>query len=74
MEWDRSDPERIRKLELALENCLMLAARKRVSRTTFDSNGNPIGKTGPKSEDADWDHIVRFCHEAGVKHSILRAN
>jgi hypothetical protein len=29
---------------------------------------------GPKSDDADWDHIRRFCEQAGLRPSILKVN
>lgn len=56
----------------ALENIFMLAKRKRV--VTHYYEGDKIIKTiGPKSDDADWDHIIRFCEEAGLQSSIIRA-
>lgn len=72
--WKRNenDPDRVRKLELALENCFMLARRKRCNRSTFNSDGT-ITPIGPKSDDADWDHITRFCRDVGISESILRA-
>lgn len=38
MEWtpeSQIDPNRLRKLELTLENCMMLSRRKRAMRCTF---------------------------------------
>lgn len=74
MEWNRdhNDLNRVRKLELAIENCFMLANRKRCMRHEY-KDGEIIPR-GPLSDDADWDHIIRFCQSVGVKESILRAN
>lgn len=49
----------------------MLAMRKRVvvHRYHQDGSSEPIG---PKSDDADWDHIKRFCEQAGLKSTIIR--
>lgn len=72
-QWKRddSDPNRVRKLELAIENCFMLASRKRCIRHTYNDDGTTTPR-GPKSDDADWDHIIRFCRAVGVSESILR--
>lgn len=72
MKWKVDpDPNRVRKLELALENCLMLARRKRANRHTYNADGT-VTPRPPKSDDTDWDHVIRFCHDAGVQESILR--
>lgn len=73
MQWKRDDdPKRVRRLELALENCLMFARRKRAMRHTYNAVDGTCTAIGPRSDDADWDHIIRFCHDAGVSDSILR--
>lgn len=67
MEWtpeSLADPRHLRKLELALENCMMLARRKRAIRHTYQTDGKIVPK-GPKSDDSDWNHIARFCREGG---------
>ena len=73
MKWsrDEQDPNRVRKLEMAIENCLMLASRKRATRWTYPKGGDPV-PVGPRSDDADWDHIIRFCRVVGLEESILR--
>jgi hypothetical protein len=62
-------------MKLALENCYMLARRKRtiVHEYKKDVNGKEIAiPIGPKSTDTDWDNIIRFCEQAGLKQSIVR--
>ena len=53
-------PGEVEKIRLALENCLMLAMRMQ----------RKAHKQHVTCE--EWDHIRRFCEEAGVKPSILR--
>lgn len=60
-----------KRLRLSLEDCYMLARRKRTVTYHYDS-GKRVPE-GPRSDDTDWDHIVRFCERAGLKPSILRA-
>jgi len=55
-----------------LENVYMLARTKRAVRHRYDNDGKVLGQIGPKSDDADWDHIIRFCEQAGLKPTILR--
>lgn len=75
MEWrrDESDPKRVRKLEIAIENCLMLAGRNRTTRYTYQNETNEPIPHGPRSEDADWDHIKRFCKSVGCDFSVIRS-
>ncbi len=72
-QWNRNeaDPDRVRKLEMALENCFILAGRKRARRTTYHADGT-FTPGEPNSDDADWDHITRFCKGVGLDYSILR--
>jgi len=74
MKWDRdeSDPNRVRKLEIAIENCLMLAGRKRTTRYTYQKETNEPIPHGPRSTDEDWDHIKRFCKNVGCDFSVIR--
>lgn len=74
MQWATTgcNADRVRKLELAIENCFMLARRKRAIRYTYPTDGGDPIPRGPRSDDADWDHIVRFCRSVGVEESILR--
>jgi len=44
------------KANLALRNCRALASRNTARKGSFD----------------DWQHILRFCEEAGIKAEILR--
>ena len=63
----------IDELKRALSSCYFLACRKRC--VTYDyadpENPRPIG---PKSDDADWDHIKRFGEGVGLTLSIVRAS
>lgn len=34
---------------------------------------DPATPIGSKSSDEDWDHIIRFCEQAGLRNTILRA-
>lgn len=72
-QWDRNeaDPHRVRKLEMALENCFMLASRKRARRVSYHKDGT-FTPGEPRSDDADWDHIKRFCESVGLSPSIIR--
>ncbi len=67
-QWTELDAKKMR---CALENAYMLARRKRaiMYRYVDGKDPEPIGR---RSEDADWDHIIRFCETAGLKESILR--
>jgi hypothetical protein len=74
MNWEK-EPD-IKKLKRAIENCYMMAKRKRTiihryysDELTGKVHSYPIG---PKSTDEDWDHIIRFCESTGLKMSILR--
>ena len=69
MEW-KSDPD-INKMKMALKNCYMLAKRKRTVVHRYLENGQAVS-IGPKSEDADWDHIIRFCEGTGLRMSIIK--
>ncbi len=54
----------------ALANCYMLA-RRSVAR--FPSNLFPVQMTHDQRIQKDnWEHIVRFCEETGLKPNILR--
>lgn len=68
MKWTEQDKEKMRR---ALEDCYMLARRKRAITHRYPE-GKPPEQIGPKSDDADWDHIIRFCEQAGLQSSILR--
>lgn len=68
-EWIEQNPDKMRR---ALEDVYMLAGMKRAKRHRYDDAGNFIGLIGPKSDDPDWDHIIRFCEQAGLRASILR--
>lgn len=67
--WSQED---IRKMKYALENCFMLANRKRSVTYTYPAGGLDPVPNGPRSDDADWDHIVRFCKDAGLSESVIR--
>ena len=57
--------EEVKRLRLGLGNCLMWAMRQR--------RRHRIGKARPgELNGEDWDHIIRFCKEAGVAPSPLR--
>jgi hypothetical protein len=58
-------------LLLALKDCYAIARRNRAHRRGYAEDGSIIDK-GPKSDDADWDHVIRFCERAGLKESIIR--
>ncbi len=75
MKWERdeSDKHRVRKLEIAIENCLMLAGRKRTTRYTYQNETSEPIPHGPRSEDEDWDHIKRFCKSVGCDFSVIRS-
>lgn len=66
-QWAIQDKEKMR---MAIENIYMLANRKRVVIHNYNS-GKPVA-IGPKSDDTDWDHIIRFCESAGIRQSIIR--
>ena len=66
--WLELDQEKMRR---ALQNIYMLASLKRTVVHRYE-NGKSI-PIGPKSDDSDWDHIIRFCESAGLRHSIVRA-
>lgn len=57
-----------------LENIYMLARMKRAIRHRYPEGFPevPAEQIGPKSDDSDWDHIIRFCEQAGLRASILR--
>jgi hypothetical protein len=72
MEWNKE--LNIDVAKHVIENCYMLAKKKRHIVHTYEKG--PTGEiipipVGPKSEDTDWDHIIRFCESAGVQTSIL---
>lgn len=62
------DPKQVRS---ALESCYMLARMKRVITFNYNDPDNPR-RIGPKSDDTDWDHIIRICEEAGLIATIVR--
>lgn len=69
MSYWQEQPD-VEKLAYAFENVYMLASRKRtVTHRYVDGKAIPIG---PRSEDSDWDHVIRFCENAGLRHSIVR--
>lgn len=63
------DPERMRH---ELENIYMLARVKRAKRHRYDNDGKFIGLIGPKSDDEDWDKVIKFCEQAGLRATIIR--
>lgn len=68
-EWTKEVSEK--ELKHEMENIYMLARLKRTVTHDYTDPANPIPR-GPKSNDPDWDHIIRFCEQAGLKVSILR--
>jgi hypothetical protein len=60
-----------RKLRHALENCYMLACRKRAVAYRYPEGKEPE-TIGPESTDEDWEHIKRFCEFVGLRPSVLR--
>ena len=57
-----------------LENVYMLARMKRAIRYRYPEGFPevPAEPIGPRSDDPDWDNIIRFCEQAGLKPTILR--
>lgn len=53
-----ANEEQVRRMELALRNCLAMAGR--------------MLRKGGVDADPAWEHVVRFCKEAGVEPNILR--
>lgn len=70
--WIEKDPEKMRH---ELENIYMLARRKRAITHQYPEGFPAVAAipVGPKSDDQDWDHIIRFCEQAGLRPSILKA-
>ncbi len=70
MSVDTNKPSDAMALLLALENIYLLARRKRcVIHRYVKDVAIPIG---PKSEDADWDVVIKWCEQAGLKPRIIR--
>ena len=71
-QWDK-EPD-IATLKRALQNCYMLAARKRTVVHRYEIiDGKEVAiPIGPKSDDPDWDRIIHFCESTGISHSIIR--
>lgn len=55
----------------ALEDMYMLARRKRTVTHHYPDSGPPE-QIGPKSDDTDWDHVIRLCEKAGLRPSIVK--
>lgn len=68
----------IKELKNALMDCYMLASRQRAVSHSYakeDFDGNVVvAKHGPKSKDETWDHIIRFCEQAGLRMSIIKCD
>lgn len=69
--WVEQDANKMRH---ELENIYMLARKKRAIRHSYPDGfpDVPAVPIGPKSNDKDWDHIIRFCEQAGLRDSILK--
>lgn len=69
--WIEQDTNKMRQ---ELENIYMLALRKRAITNRYPEGFPevPARPIGPKSADEDWDHIIRFCEQAGLRSSVLR--
>lgn len=65
-------PEAVMRHEL--ENIYMMARMKRAVRHRYPEGFPevPAEQIGPQSDDPDWDHIIRFCEQAGLRPTILR--
>lgn len=70
-QWTEQDANRMRH---ELENIYMLARMKRAVRHRYPEGFPevPAEPIGPKSDDPDWDHIIRFCEQAGLRPTVLR--
>lgn len=70
VEWNEN------KMRHELENIYMLARKKRAVVYAYprDFPNVPATPIGPKSDDADWDHVIRFCEQAGLRPTVLRTN
>jgi hypothetical protein len=64
----RDAPSPAREMEIALNNCRMLAQRE---IRNYEGGGQK--PTGAKTF-AAWKHILRFCEEVGVTGSVLRGD
>jgi hypothetical protein len=65
----------IAQLKRCVINCYVIAKRNRmvIHKFEYSENGESIDKPiGPRSDDPEWDHIIRFCEELGLTPSILR--
>lgn len=69
-EWIEEVDER--KVQRALENCYMMARRKRATVYSYPNGALDPVPIGPKSDDTDWDRIIRFCEDVGLRSTILR--
>lgn len=70
-EWIEQDANKMRH---ELENIYMLACKKRAARYHYPEGFPevPAESIGPTSTDKDWDHIIRFCEQAGLRPIILK--
>lgn len=72
--WNKNVEKTRDNMRHELENIYMLARMKRVARYRYPEGflKVPAEQVGPASDDPDWDHVIRFCEQAGLKPTVLR--
>lgn len=70
--WVEQD---VNKMRHELENIYMLAGMKIAVRYRYPAGFPkvPAVPIGPESDDPDWDRIVRFCEQAGIRPTVIKA-